>query len=462
MTHIRVQIWTIFATLWVMLFIAPAAFAEWAEQSCAFPHRIPVTITADAGGHNVETQISLTSANFPASYDLSAQGNDVRIFESDDLTPVDFVVSDWNPAARTAIIYIRKTLAPSSSEILYIYLGDNSLPSGNSASVVFPDVGIRLHSRVSTADPTDAATARAAFLAATTDVDNSVRTSVNGLNNRALGGTNGNYGWCISGVLNVTSATSGSWGFRYGGDFGYGGHLYVNEQAVEEDWNDDLWWANNYGNTAETLEGTITLNPGWHRYEILGFEGCCDGPVGFQARAPGGSWQNLSTTNFTTRATQCLITTVSVSVGSPESCSTVLAASKSVSMDASSPSDFAIPGAIVRYDLNVTNPGQSVDSGSLSLTDIFPSDVALITSGPGAFEFSDGAVSSGLSFTYGGPTDATDNVFFSADGTDFSYEPNTPSDINVTHIRFSPSGIFNPNNAGDQPSFSISILGEVR
>ncbi len=51
-------------------------------------------------------------------------------------------------------------------------------------------------------------------------VYNAVRPSVTGLNNQALGGTNGNYGWCISAVLNVTPATAGVWQFRYGGDFG--------------------------------------------------------------------------------------------------------------------------------------------------------------------------------------------------------------------------------------------------
>lgn len=446
------------------LLLAPSlASAEWPEQSCSFPHRIPVTITAGPSGHNAETRINLTNTDFPLAYSFSPDGHDVRVFQSDDLTPVDFVVAGWNSVARTATIYVRLPAIPSSaSQTIYIYLGDNTLPSGENALVVFPDVGVRLHSRVSTADPISTPDALAAFAAATTDVDNSIRTSVSGLNNRAVGGTNGDYGWCISAVLNVTPATVGNWSFRYGADFGHGGHLYVRGQALEEDWNSDLWWANNYANTSQTLEGAITLPEGWHRYEALGFEGCCDGPVGFQARPPGGVWQDLSSTNFDLRASQCIATTVSVTPAAPESCSFELTALKEAEIHSSSPFDYLIPGAIVQYDISIENPGQTVDNNTLVLMDVFPSEIDLITTGSDVFAFTNGAVSSGLGFTYGGPSDISDSVEFSTDGTDFTYVPSAPKDSAVTHIRFRPNGSMNPNNSGAIPSFSIRILGEVK
>ena len=452
--------------IWLGLILAftqaPSTYAEWPEQSCSFRHRIPVTVTAGVAGHADEIRIDLTSADIPAAYMFSVAGDDARVFLGDDLTPVNFVVAGWDGAARTASFYVRlPTLPPSASETLYIYLGDESLPSGNNASAVFPNIGVRLHSRVSTADPISPADGLAAFAAATTDVDNSVRTTISGLNNRSLGGTNGDYGWCVSAVLNVTAATEGTWGFRYGGDFGRGGHLYVRGVELEEQWNDDLWWANNYGNTAETLEGTVFLPEGWHRYEALGFEGCCDGPTGFQAMAPGGAWQDLSSTNFSLRASRCVATTVSVAKASSESCSATLDAAKTIEIDASSPTTYFIPGAIIRYDLDVSNPGQSVDAGTIALTDIFPADVSLMTSGAGVFQFDDGPIASGLGFTYGGPTDASDTVEFSTDGTDFLYAPSAPFDDTVTHVRFVPTGVFNPNDAGDRPSFSIRVLGRL-
>ena len=453
----------VWGLLLLALLLPGQTAAEWSAQSCSFPHRIPVTITASAAGHNTETRINLSNADFPAAYTFSVAGDDIRVFESDDVTPVDFVVAEWDDLARTASIYVRlPPIGPSGSETLYIYLGDNGLSSGGNAAIVFPDIGVRLRSRASSADPVSPADGLAAFTAATVEVDNSVRTTISGLNNRALGGTNANYAWCVSAILNVTSATAGTWGFRYGGDFGRGGHLYVRGQEIEEQWNDNLWWANNYANTGETLEGNITLPAGWHRYEALGFEDCCDGPTGFQARAPGGAWQDLSSTNFSLRASQCITPTATVTIGAHESCSSSLSASKAISIDPSSPVPYAVPGAIIRYELSVVNPGQTIDANTLSLTDIFPDEVALITTGAGAFTFTDGAIPSGLGFTYGGPGDAGDSVEFSTDGADFTYTPNAPTDDSVTHIRFKPTGSFNPNNAGDQPGFTLSILSEVR
>lgn len=440
-----------------------SAYAQWPQQSCSLRHRIPVTVTAVTGTHTTETRIDLSSSDFPVDYVFSSAGEDVRVLRSDDVTPVDFVVTGWDATARTAVIYTRMPpIGSGSSELIYIYFGDESLIAGDNAPAVFPDVGLRLRSRVSSADPTSTATALAAFAAATTDVDDSIRPTVTGLNNRALGGSNGDFGWCVSAVVNVTSATAGVWGFRYGADFGRGGHLYVSGQSLEEDWNDDLWWAGNYANTSETLQGNVTLAPGWHRYEALGFEGCCDGPVGFQARAPGGAWQDLSSSNFVMRGAQCVNLTAAVNVASAQSCTTDLTLAKTVAVDASSATNFFIPGSVVRYDIVVENPGQRVDPTTLVLTDAFPAQVALMVSGAGVFAFTDGATPSGLSFTYGGPSSSTDSVEFSIDGTDFGYSPTDPVDPAVTHIRFRPSGTLDPSNGAATPSFTISILGVLQ
>lgn len=443
--------------------LVPPSYAQWPVQSCSSGHRIPVTVTATGGTHDVETRIDLLNSDFPADYGFSSDGSDVRVFAADDTTPVDFVVAGWDEVARQAVIYVRApAIASGTSELMYIYFGDLGLASGASAASVFPDLGHRLRSRVSTADPTDAASALAAFAAATVDVADSVRPTVSGLNNQAIGGSNGNYGWCVSAIINVTAATTGVWGFRYGADFGRGGQLYVSGQALEEDWNDDLWWAGNFANTGETLEGTVDLGVGWHRYEALGFEGCCDGATGFQARAPGGAWLDLSTSNYLMRGAQCVNSAAIVTKAGFESCSNELLIEKTINADATSDSTFFIPGSVVRYDIDVSNPGQSVDAATLVLTDVFPAEVSLVVSGPGAFAFTDGGFSSGLGFSYGGPGDLSDSVTFSTDGSNFGYVPSSPVDDNVTHIRITPSGAFNPNDSGDIPSFSISILGVIQ
>ncbi len=431
---------------------------------CLNAHRNQVTITAGPAGHNEEVRIDLATADFPASYIFTPDGADVRVvLASDDTTPVDHIVTGWDSVTRTGTIFIKLPALPaSSSTSVYIYYGDDALASLGDIDAVFPVPGLRLRSRVSSVDPTDAASARAAFAAATVDVDDSVRTSVSGLNNRALGGTNGNYGWCISAMIEVTAATAGLWEFRYGADFGHGGHLYVRETELEEQWNDDLWWANNFANTGETLEGSITLAPGWHRYEALGFEGCCDGPVGWQAKAPGGPWQDLSTSNFSMRATRCVVTTVTVGVGSSESCSAQPDASKSVSIISdifSNPSPYALPGSVVEYELSVTNIGQELDDGTVVLTDALPPDVKLLLSGASAFVFTDGATSSDLSMSWTNASDMADSVSFSTDGSTFGHTPildGDGADETITHVRFSLSGAMRRHVDGvTDPSFTI-------
>lgn len=431
---------------------------------CLNAHRNLITVTAGPAGHSEEIRIDLASTDFPASYTFTPDGADVRVvLASDDTTPVDHIVTGWNAVTRTGTIFIKlPTLAPSSSTAVYIYYGDASLSSEGDVDAVFPITGLRLRSRVSTVDPTDAITARTAFANATADVYDQVRTSVSGLNNRALGGANGNYGWCISAMVEVTAATEGLWGFRYGADFGYGGHLYVRGTELEQQWNDDLWWAGNFNNTSETLEGDIYLEPGWHRYEALGFEGCCDGPVGWQARAPGGAWQDLSTANFSMRATRCVVTTVTVATDPASSCATQPNATKSVTVISDplgTASPHALPGAVVEYTISVTNDGQRLDDGSMVITDELPPDIRLMVGGAGAFQFLDGATSSDLSLSFVDASNAGDDVSFSTDGIDFSYVPSPAADgtdAAITHVRFNLHGAMRQRVDGiADPSFSL-------
>ncbi|MEP1145239.1 MAG: CCXG family PEP-CTERM protein [Henriciella sp.] len=441
-----------------------------AAWDCLNAHRNLITVTAGASGHSDEIRIDLAAGDFPAYYAFTSDGADVRVvLASDDTTPVDHIVTGWDGITRTGTIFIKlPSLAPSSSTSVYVYYGDDSLSSLGDVDAVFPVSGLRLRSRVSSADPTDAASALAAFANATVDVYDQVRTSVSGLNNRALGGTSGNYGWCISAMVEVTAANAGVWGFRYGADFGHGGHLYVRGTELEEQWNDDLWWANNFNNTAETLEGSINLAPGWHRYEALGFEGCCDGPVGWQAQAPGGPWQDLSTANFSMRATRCVVTSVSVSVAPATSCSLEPNAAKSVAIISDpmgTPSPRALPGSVVEYAISITNAGQKLDDGTVTITDELPSDVKLIVSGATAFEFSDGATSSDLSLNWVDPGNTGDDVSFSTDGVDFFYDPivdGDGADEAITHVRFALQGAMRQHVDGTtDPSFAVSFRAIV-
>lgn len=450
--------------------LAVSGLPSAAAWDCLSAHRNLVTITSGASGHDEEIRIDLNSSDFPAAYNFSSDGADVRVvLASDDSTAVDHIVTGWDALTRTGTVYIKlPSLAPASSSSVYIYYGDSSLSAQSNVDAVFPLPGLRLRSRESAVNPSNATAARNAFASADTDVSDAVRASVSGLNNRALGGSNGDYGWCISAMIEVLPSTAGVWEFRYGADFGRGGHLYVRETELEQQWNDDLWWANNFINTTETLEGSISLTPGWHRYEALGFEGCCDGRVAWQARAPGGPWQDLSTANFSMRATRCVVTTVTVLTNPGESCSTQPVAEKSVAIVSDpigSSSAFALPGSIVEYTIEVTNVGQRLDDGSVSLTDRLPADVKLIVSGADAFQLVDGPVPSDLSLNWINANSASDGVSFSVLGTDFDYSPTVDgsgADAAIRHVRFDLDGAMRQriDNLQD-PSFAIRFRAVV-
>jgi uncharacterized repeat protein (TIGR01451 family) len=447
----------------------------WTGQSCTSAHRIPITLTAGPAGHSGEIEVNLVSADFPASYVFSAAGNDVRVLAANDTTAIDFVVASWNATAHTARLYIRPpNLAANSSTVVRIYLGNSALAAASNTAVVFPQTGLRVHNRTSTADPTSVASGRSSFASATPTIYNDVRATLNGVHNQALGGGTNDYGTCVSAVFQVTSGNAGTWQFRHGGDMGRGGHLFVSGTQLEERWNSNLWWADTFADTfadtAQTLEGAITLAAGWHPLEILGFEDCCDGIANFQAMRPGGSWTDFNTTNFTVRAVQCTSATATVTVtkSASQSCTTTLTASKSVTVlndPAGNASPFAVPGARVRYTFNVSNPGQQTDASTLVLADALPPGVALVVSGATAFSLIQGTVSSGLTLTWSGASSTTDGVEFSTDGINFNYTPvpnAAGTDPAVTHVRFRPTGTFAPYAAGQTPSFRIRFSADVK
>lgn len=127
---------------------------------------------------------------------------------------------------------------------------------------------------------------------------------------------------------------------------------------------------------------------------------------------------------------------------------------------------LSIPGARVRYALNVSSIGNTViDPGTIELIDSLPSDVRLLLSdidglGSGPVRFSPGAVPTGLTYTFSGLASTTDDVDFSTDGVDFSYVPvlaGDGTDGDITHIRIKPQGLFEPQSGTQIPSFTVEF-----
>ncbi len=125
-----------------------------------------------------------------------------------------------------------------------------------------------------------------------------------------------------------------------------------------------------------------------------------------------------------------------------------------------------IPGAIVEYTVLVTNPGTSVASNTVVVTDALSPFTALCvnaTCGAGAtaVTFTDGTPASGLSFVPG-------NLTFSSTATPgtFTYSPVAGAngcDANVSTIRVNPAGIFaDGTGAGADPSFQLRFRVCIR
>lgn len=95
-------------------------------------------------------------------------------------------------------------------------------------------------------------------------------------------------------TINFGLVASGTYSFRAGVDFGNGGAVFLDGQAVDLKTN-DMWWAHSYVNTNSVFSvNDKALSAGNHTLTIYGLEGCCDGGQQVQFSANGGAFQSFS------------------------------------------------------------------------------------------------------------------------------------------------------------------------
>lgn len=128
-----------------------------------------------------------------------------------------------------------------------------------------------------------------------------------------------------------------------------------------------------------------------------------------------------------------------------------------------------IPGAEVQYELVVTNSSAGyANKDSTVITDVLPNNSIFYVgdyagAGLGPLIFIDGA--SGLTYNFLGLSDNTDALFFSTDGSDFSYSPTADADgydTNVTHIRVQPAGVFTYSDGSSTPQFELRFKAKIQ
>ncbi len=177
--------------------------------------------------------------------------------------------------------------------------------------------------------------------------------------------------------------------------------------------------------------------------------------VTLPAAAASGAWTYRVTALEGTEMTVTDTATGSFAVVAP-----LLTISKSVST-LSDPinggaNPKAIPGAVMLYSIDVSNPGPvPIDASTLSVRDVLPAHGALYVGGASPVGFVDGTPASGLSFTY-----ASAVVFSNqpGGGPPYTYVPVPDAqgfDTAVTGIRVTPQGAFNANGGGGAPAFEL-------
>ena len=125
----------------------------------------------------------------------------------------------------------------------------------------------------------------------------------------------------------------------------------------------------------------------------------------------------------------------------------------------------AIPNAIIEYTVNVNNSGFGyADNGSMVITDPLPAGMTLFLGSPAnPAQFTDGTISSGLSYTFTSLASTTDDIAFSNNlGSSFITPSVDGAGFDVTvppinYIRINPKGAFRGSNGVNNPSFTLKF-----
>lgn len=214
--------------------------------------------------------------------------------------------------------------------------------------------------------PQSVAEARARFAADASGVDgygctNAVPAFLD-ITNHAFFSAKGNLADYATIPFVVGQSEGGIWSFRVGADYGRGGTLLLDGNELKSGWY-YLWWDQNWDSVnhdpPQVLEGQITLTPGLHVLEVLGFEDCCDGPTRIEYRRPGGSYLTFATSNIQIPQPSCTGTSVLVSA-----------------------SDLSIvPGGQVTISTAVLTLGSACPVTTFLATDV-PSPMVIVSANP--------------------------------------------------------------------------------
>ncbi len=118
-----------------------------------------------------------------------------------------------------------------------------------------------------------------------------------GNSNSIAGGANQKLAYHDTVAFTLSGAQAGTYNFRFGVDFGYGGTLLVDGVAQTTN-TGNMWWGGNFNNSSGVLSTTISLGAGAHTIELYGYEDCCDGASAGQWSKGNGAYQYFTSSSF--------------------------------------------------------------------------------------------------------------------------------------------------------------------
>ena len=360
-----------------------------ARQSCDWPFRTAITVNESSGlsTSNYSVKLTLTGTTggtLHPDYNWSTDGADLRVFASDDVTPMTFSISSWNATSQIAEVWVTfANLSANSSNTLYVYYGNqnaSSADNGTPPTTAYVDGKIKFHTRYNNDqvnDPDSYAEAKALFDSQDDNNNNygcSHPDTYAGIRNATQNSGGASIDFIAYSTALFTVPTSGTWGVRYGADYGLGGGLYVDGVALDERWLEDLWWSNNWNNS-DVLSGTTFLTAGEHKLEIIGAEGGNDGGLTIQFyNGVTGTWEQDATTHgISIRSEACPVVRHTIQYGSHDTCDTDLRVrNQDTDLDAAATSTWEI-NVPQTVEVRIRNTGDATpgyDSPSPSLIEL--------------------------------------------------------------------------------------------
>jgi uncharacterized repeat protein (TIGR01451 family) len=384
----------------VLALLLPLVGQAWFDDAWTYKASF---VASNGGGTLVDqqVQINLSAANVNPAYIWSPNGDDIRAIAADGVTPLDYYIENWDSFGQNAVIYVRVASLPPGDTTIDIYYGNNAAADASNPTIVLSEVGLRYHTRQSTLDPTSRAQALAEFNSIADGTIGYGCKAVTAFNlisnsNQFPSGSSRDILFFSNNHFEVPPGDTGTWDFRFAGDYGRGGGLYLDSVDSDEKWNEDLWWGANWANTAEILTVSASLGAGFHNLQMIGAEGGNDGGTSVQYRSPATAsvWTDWNITNVNIRSEKCSVVTVPAALASP-------------SLTTSTKTVFDLnggniePGDVLRYIITL-NETVGTTAEKVSITDDIASEVGslvIVALPAGASDASDpaaGANSKGL------------------------------------------------------------------